>query len=127
MEGAAVVPSSQYDVAQLAPSCLGDEASCTAISSELQVLTATHGDVDPVTDGLSVLDIARIVDHLKGVAESLSKPNVHLRPNVPDALGENVNVLDVATAVDAVKGNAYGFSGAFGPCTDGCPGEAACP
>jgi hypothetical protein len=58
---------------------------------------------------------------------SPSKPFVHLRPNLPDALGENVGVLDVATGVDAVKGNAYWHFGDFGPCTDGCPGEPTCP
>jgi hypothetical protein len=98
-----------------------------AVSVELPITTATFGDVDPQSDGLVVLDIARIVDHIKGVVDSLAKPSVHLRPNVPDALGENVGVLDVATAVDAVKGNAYWHFGDFGPCTDGCQGEEPCP
>jgi hypothetical protein len=125
--GAAVVPSSQYEVVEFASSCQGQEATCTATSSGQQVLTAVHGDVDPVSDNLAVLDVARIVDHVKGIPGSLPKPAVHLRPNVPDAIGESVGVLDIATAVDAVKGRPYGFVGDFGPCADACPGEAACP
>ena len=45
---------------------------------------------------------------------------------VDQAVAVDVGVLDVATAVDAVKDTAYGFAGDFGPCTDGCPGEAPC-
>ena len=90
-----------------------------------------------IDDGLSVLDVARVVDHIKGkpypttwppeAGRAMFKPRVHLRPNVPNALGDSVGVLDVATAVDAVKGKAYWFAGQYGPCTDACPGEAACP
>jgi hypothetical protein len=127
VNGAAVVPSSRYDISQLAASCQGQEDTCEAVSVELPVLTGTFGDVDPVTDGLVVLDVARIVDHVKGVPDSLFKPSVHLRPNLPDAFGENVSVLDIATAIDAVKGKPYGFAGDFGPCTDACPDEAPCP
>ena len=135
--GAAVVPSSQYDAAHVGANCSGQEASCAAISADLPIFTAQFGDTDPYSDGLSVLDIARIVDHIKGATyptvwpappgTGMFKPRVHLRPNVPDAASENVGVLDVASCVDAVKGNAYWHFGAFGPCTDACGGEAACP
>ena len=92
----------------------------------MSISTSLFGNVDddPL---LNVLDVAEVVDHLKGVGGSLYKPRVHMRANVPDALGENVTVLDVATAVDAVKEKPYGFAGDFGPCTDGCLGEASCP
>jgi hypothetical protein len=137
LTGAAVMPSSEYRAAQLAESCMGQEGTCAAVSDYLSIETATFGDVDPLTDGLVALDVARVVDHVKGKpypttwppeeGTAMFKPRVHLRPNVPDALGENVGVLDIATAVDAVKGKPYGFVGDFGPCTDACPGEAACP
>ena len=115
----------------------GDAATCTfASAGELTITTAQFGDVDPLSDGLVVLDIARVVDHVKGKpyptqwppesGTAMFKPRVHLRADVPDALGENVGVLDIATAVDAVKGNAYWHFGDFGPCTDACPGEDAC-
>ncbi len=125
--GASVVPDSEYHAAQLATSCTGNEVSCAAASADLAISTAPFGDVDPIADGLNVLDVARIVDHLKGVLGALIKPRGHLRPNVPDALGSNLNVLDAATAVDALKNKPYGFPGDFGPCTDTCPTEAPCP
>jgi hypothetical protein len=125
--GAAVVPDSEYHVAQLPSSCAGAEETCDSVAGELSIATAAFGDVDPITDDLVVLDVARVVDHIKGVPGSLSKAGVHLRPNVPDALGANVGVLDVATAVDALTGRPYGFAGDFGPCTDSCPGETPCP
>ncbi len=124
--GAAVVPSSEYTVTQLASSCMGNEESCTDLSEDVSIFTGAHGDVGPV-DPLLVLDVARVVDHLKGMPGCPSKPRVQLQPNVPDALGQNVSVLDLATAVDALKNKPYGFAGPFGPCTDACPGEAACP
>ena len=124
--GAAIVPSSQYDILLLDSSCQGNEVSCTAVSTEVPVSTALFGNVDDDPQ-LNVLDVAEVVDHLKGVAGSLSKSRVHMRPNVPDAFGENVTVLDVATVVDALKDEPYGFAGDCGPCTDTCPGEEVCP
>ena len=124
--GASVVPSSRYDVAQLGASCQNIEATCAVASGELSICTPVVGNVDDDPQ-LNVLDVTEVVDHVKGAGDSLSKPRVHTRPNVPDALGENVNVLDVATVVDALKDKPYGFPGDFGPCTDACPGEAACP
>ena len=135
--GASVVPSSQYGVVQLPATCMGTEACCAAMSEELSITTSLHGDVNHIDDGLAVLDVAWVVDHIKGKpypttwppepGRAMFKPRVHLRPNVPNALGDNVGVLDVATCVDALKGKAYWFSGQYGPCTDACPGEAACP
>jgi hypothetical protein len=128
--GASVVPSSEYTVSQL--------NDVELASGDLTLTTGRFGDTDPYSDGLSVLDIARIVDHIKGATyptvwpappgTGMFKPRVHLRPNVPDAASENVGVLDVASAVDAVKGNPYWHFGNFGPCTDECGGtEPACP
>ena len=64
---------------------------------------------------------------LSDPSEYRVEPSVQLRPNVPYALGENVTVLDVSTAVEALKNKPDGFAGAFGPCTDACPGEAVWP
>lgn len=124
--GAAVVPSSHYDVVQLDAICQGDEDGCTAVSAELRIATELFGNVDD-DPMLNVLDSAEVVDHLKGVEGAPSKPRVQMRPNLPDAMGANVTVLDAATVVDALKDRPYGFAGDFGPCTDACPGEAACP
>jgi hypothetical protein len=136
--GASVVPSSRYSATHIRESaCVDYEEVCLALGDQLSITTVGFGDVDPLSDGLVVLDVARIVDHVKGKpyptvwppesGTGLFKPRVHLRPNVPDALGENVGVLDIATGVDAVKGNPYWLFGEFGPCTDACAGEAPCP
>ncbi len=123
--GAAVVPSSTYDAAQLAASCEGNEATCTAVSEELSILTTLFGNVDNDPQ-LNVLDVAAVVDKVKDLPSAFIKPRTQLQPDVPDPTA-NVNVLDAATAVDALKGKAYGYFGDFGPCTDACPGEVACP
>ena len=82
------------------------------------------------------MDVAHVVDHIKGLAypttwppamgTAMNKPRVHLRPNVPDALREWVGVLEAAACVNAVKGRPYWHFGCFGPCTDACVGEAPC-
>ncbi len=123
--GAAAVPSSTYDAAQLAASCEGNEATCAAVSEELSILTTLFGNVDNDPQ-LNVLDVAAVVDKVKDLPSAFIKPRTQLQPDVPDPTA-NVNVLDAATAVDALKGKAYGYFGDFGPCTDHCPGEAACP
>jgi hypothetical protein len=112
------------------------EATCEDVSAELLIASAAHGDINAITDGVSVLDIARVVDHIKGrpyatmwppePGSALFKPWVHVRPNMPDPLNDSVGILDVATVVDAVKGQPYKHFGDFGPCTDGCPDEPPC-
>ena len=123
--GASVVPSSGLSAAQLALSCQGNEATCTAVSEELPIITTLWGNVDDDPD-LNVLDVAEVVDKVKELPGALSKARAQLQPNAPDPTA-NVNVLDVATAVDALKNKPYKFAGAFGPCTDAGPGEATCP
>jgi len=69
--GEAIVPSSTYNVENLAASCLGNEASCTAVSAPLSISTTRWGDVeapfnppspDPQPD---TTDISALVDKFK--------------------------------------------------------------
>jgi hypothetical protein len=44
--GSAIVPSSIYDVENVAASCQGNEASCAAVSAPLSISTTRWGDVE---------------------------------------------------------------------------------
>ena len=107
--GPEVVPSSQYDVVQLGPTCQGNEVACAEVSDELATFTGLWGNLDD--DPLhSVLDIATVVDKVKALATAFVKVRTQLQPDEPDSLA-NVNVLDVANAVDALKLAPYPFDG----------------
>ncbi len=118
LTGPGIVPSSRYDVAQLALSCQGSEESCTDVSDELPIFTGQWGDISP--GQLDVLDVAEGVDKVKELLGAFIKPRAQLQPNDPDPVA-NVNVLDVANSVDAVKEKPYPFSG---PCP--CPSVVTC-
>ncbi|MEK6800213.1 MAG: hypothetical protein AABZ12_14725 [Planctomycetota bacterium] len=112
--GSEIVPSSRYEISQLALACAGHEDACLIQSPSLQVLTARWGDVDG-NGQLSILDVAAEVDKVKDLAGgTLIKPLTQLGPNAPDPKA-GVTVLDIARTVDAVKGLAYLFPGP-GPC-----------
>ncbi|MEK6799535.1 MAG: hypothetical protein AABZ12_11260 [Planctomycetota bacterium] len=119
--GRVIVPSSTYEVSHLASSCTGNEATCTTVSGTLAVPTARFGDVDPVSGGLNVLDVAALVDKVKDLASgTMLKPRAQLQPVLPNPLA-NTNVLDIATGVDALKGRRYPYTPDSGDC---CPGES---
>jgi hypothetical protein len=44
--GSAIVPSSVYEVENLAASCMGSEASCPAVSAPLEIVTTRWADVE---------------------------------------------------------------------------------
>ncbi|MEK6799529.1 MAG: hypothetical protein AABZ12_11230 [Planctomycetota bacterium] len=107
--GTEIVPSSVYHAAQLASGCTGNETTCGAASTELQLRTARWGDIDG-NGQLNVLDVATDVDKVKDLATgTLIKPRTQLQPAAPDPL-RNVNVLDIANAVDALKFRPYPFA-----------------
>lgn len=105
--GNAIVPSSQYNVSQLAAACAGNEGACSAASGVLSVFTGRWGDVDP--GQLNVLDVAKQVDKVKELPGALPEPQCMLRPADPDPSQAATNVLDIAFAVDALKDFPYPF------------------
>jgi len=119
--GQAVVPSSTYEVRQLAASCQGNEATCAAISAQLIIATARWGDVSaafqapspaPLTQP-NISDVAACVDKFKAVATAIIVARADVNPAVPNS---RVDIADVASIVDAFKNLAYPF-----------PGPSACP
>jgi hypothetical protein len=121
--GDAIVPNSAYDVEQLASSCAGSEASCSAASTALRVNTSRWGDAvapfqDPSPGALTqpnISDVAGVVDKFKGIASAPIKARAQMQPNVPNPASP-INILDVASTVDAFKNFAYPYSG-----PTGCP------
>jgi len=119
--GQAVVPSSSYEVRQLAASCQGNESLCAAISAPLTINTARWGDVAapfqapspaPLTQP-NVIDIAAVVDKFRSVPSAIIVARADVNPAIPNS---RVDIADVANIVDAFKNLAYPF-----------PGPAACP
>ncbi|MFH1109620.1 MAG: FG-GAP repeat protein [Planctomycetota bacterium] len=124
--GAEVVPSSTYEVENLAESCMGIEDTCTALSMPLTIRTARFGDVaapyNPpgTTTQPDAIDVTQLVNKFKNLPGAPIKPIAQLQPNLPE-LNADINALDVVAVVDAFKGSAYPFSG---PCP--CPSTVMC-
>jgi hypothetical protein len=124
--GAEVVPSSTYDIEQVAESCQGLEEACTAVSGRLTVNTARAGDLvanfnppHPSTQP-DANDVAASVNKFKNLVGAPKKYIAQVQPNFPD-LNADMSALDIATVVDGVKGFRYPFSG---PCV--CPSTVPC-
>ena len=119
--GQAVVPSSTYEVRQLAISCQGNEPTCTAVSAPLTIHTQRWGDVasafqtpspNPLTQP-NITDVSACVDKFKAVPTAIIVARADVNPAVPNG---RVDIADVANIVDAFKNLAYPF-----------PGPTACP
>jgi hypothetical protein len=118
--GSAIVPSSMYEVQNVAASCLGNEASCTAISAPLSIGTTRWGDVETPYNPPSetaqpdVGDIAALVKKFQSGAGAPIKARAMLAGD--DAFG-NIITLNVdlgfghiAACVDAFRGKPYPFT-----------------
>ncbi|MBI3834995.1 MAG: hypothetical protein HY287_11760 [Planctomycetes bacterium] len=121
ISGVEVVPSSTYDVRQFSSTCLGNENTCTGVSSTLRISTSRWGDVlapfqapspAPLTQP-NVTDIAAAVDKFKSVPTAIIVARADVNPAIPN---ERVDIADVANIVDGFKNLAYPY-----------PGPAACP
>lgn len=112
--GAAVVPSSIYTVALVPVICQGTEHDCGFSKGDLLVATAVWGDVMPGT--LNVIDVASVVDKVKGLSTALPEWQTWLRAQSPDPHASPVNISDIGSAVDALKNFPYPYAG-----PDACP------
>jgi Subtilase family len=119
--GDSVVPSSNYEVAQILEGCdVADEVNYTVA---LPIRTARWGDValdyhDPLQPGPAtqpnISDVVGIVDALKDVSGRVSVPVAQLNGESPDPAA-GLNVFDVTLAVDAIKLSPFPFAGPV-PC-----------
>jgi hypothetical protein len=121
VSGVEVVPSSAYDVRQFSSTCLGNENTCTGVSSVLRINTGRWGDVAapfqsaspaPLTQP-NVTDIAATVDKFKGIATAIIVARADVNPANPNHV---VDIADIASIVDAFKNLPYPF-----------PGPSTCP
>lgn len=104
--GNAIIPDSAYTVAHLAPSCAGNEATCTDASAEVGFTTARFGDSQP--DGtVNVADVVNVVDVVKQSATALLEYHVYVRDIDPAPHLRAVNVQDIVAHVDALKLASY--------------------
>jgi hypothetical protein len=123
--GSAIVPSSIYEVQSVAASCMGSEASCTAVSVPLRIATTRWGDVETPynppnpTAQPDVGDIAALVKKFQSGSGAPIKARSLLAGD--DAfgnittLGVDLNFGHIAACVDAFRGKPYPYT------MQGCP------
>jgi len=131
VSGEAIVPSSNYEVENLAASCAGNESSCVAISAPLEVKTTRWGDVetpynppspDPQPD---TSDISAMVNKFKSALGAPIKARALLAgSNARGAIGPgdispDFNFTHISLCVDAFKGLPYPYK------PGKCAGDAA--
>jgi hypothetical protein len=119
LSGSAIVPSSKYDVANMAASCMGSESSCTSVSAPLSVSTTRWGDVETpynppsATVQPDIGDISALVNKFRSAPGAPIKARALLAGS--DAFG-NVNIgpdLDfshISVCVDAFRGKPYPYT-----------------
>lgn len=119
--GAAVVPSSTYEVSHIVEGC--DESDDSNFTEPLAVRTGRWGDVappyhDPTAPGPAtspnIFDIVASVDALKDIPGRISFPVAQLNGEVPDP-SRKISIRDLTLTVDAVKLIPFPFVGP-GPC-----------
>jgi len=125
--GSAIVPSSIYEVENVAASCQGNEASCAAVSAPLMVSTTRWGDVElPYNppDGSvqpDLADVGALVNKFRSAAGAPIKARALLAGD--DEFGNisaNTMSLDfsfthISVCVDAFRGKIYPYD------IDSCP------
>jgi len=117
--GEAIVPSSSYQVENLAASCAGNETTCTAVSTALFVTTGRWGDaVEAFQDPNQAAsqpdfdDIGALVNKFKSLVGAPIK--AHAKLYGVDARGliditPDVGFDDISLDVDAFKGVPYPY------------------
>lgn len=106
-----IVPGGHYEIQAIGQFChTTDEARYSSVLAAHT--TSNWGDVFGAMgapDGfVNILDVAAVVNILKGLPDSLSIAQADVSPDQTDVV---VNVLDVAGIVDALSNNAYPGTG----------------
>jgi len=122
--GSAITPSSVYEVENVAASCMGSEANCTAVSEPLIVSTTRWGDVrtpynppDPSVQP-DISDVSALVDKFRNAPGAPIKARGILAGAPGNAFGEITHeVLNVdfgfshiSACVDAFRGVPYPYT-----------------
>ena len=122
--GSAITPSSVYEVENLAASCMGNEADCTAVSAPLSISTTRWGDVrtpynppDPSVQP-DISDVSALVDKFRNAPGSPIKARGILAGAPGNIFGEVTHeVLNVdfgfshiSACVDAFRGVPYPYT-----------------
>jgi len=133
VSGEAIVPSSTYNVENLAANCAGHELSCAAVSAPLAIKTTRWGDVetpynppspDPQPD---TSDISALVNKFKSALGAPIKARALLAGGNargtmgPAEISPDFNFTHISLCVDAFKGLPYPYKP--GKCT-GDPAKA---
>ena len=116
--GSAIVPSSVYEVENLAASCQGSETTCTAVSAPLSISTTRWGDVvEPfsppsTTSQPDFADIGALVNKFKSAPGAPIKARALLAGT--NANGEidptpDLGFTHISACVDAFKGLPYPY------------------
>jgi len=138
--GEAIVPSSTYQVENLAASCAGNESSCTAVSAALQISTTRWGDVEtpynpPATDPQpDTSDISALVNKFKSALGAPIKARALLAGGNargtmgPAEISPDMSFTHISLCVDAFKGLPYPYKPGkcAGDATKACITEADC-
>ncbi len=119
--GSAIVPSSMYEVENVAASCAGSEASCTAVSAPLSISTTRWGDVEtpynppsPTTQP-DVGDVSALVNKFKSAPGAPIKARALLLGSdtfgniIPFRIVGDFDFGHIAACVDAFRGRPYPF------------------
>jgi hypothetical protein len=115
----AIVPSSTYNVENLAASCMGNETTCIAVSALLTIVTARWGDAEIAYQDPNLAasqpdfdDIGALVDKFKSLSGAPIKARTKLAGVAMRGLIDltpDVGFDDISLDVDAFKGKAYPY------------------
>jgi len=117
--GSAIVPSSAYEVENLAASCAGQEANCTAVAGPLREATARWGDVvepfnpPPSSAQPDFGDIAALVDKFKSALGAPIKARALLAGTNASGVidpSPDLGFTHISACVDAFKGLPYPYA-----------------
>lgn len=122
--GSAIVPSSIYEVENVAASCMGAEASCAAVSAPLSVVTTRWGDVETPYNPPSASTQPDLGDVSALVNKFRSAPGAPIKARALLVGIDGIGTIDIATefsfihiaaCVDAFRGRPYPHSVASCP------------
>ncbi len=131
--GSAIVPSSIYEVENVAASCLGVEDTCSSVSAPVAIATTRWGDVEasynpPATTAQpDITDVTAMVNKFRSILGAASKSRMLIAGNDPfgninaATITNDFNFSHIAACVDAFRGGPYPFK--MGRCATG---GAAC-
>jgi len=120
VSGEAIVPSSTYNLENLAASCAGNEASCTAVSAALEIKTTRWADVNtPYQDPLSAPsqpdfgDISALKNKFASAPGAPIKARALLSGDIGTRglidISAEVNFSDISLCADAFQGKPYPY------------------